>query len=339
MMDVTFMLVGHETPALAMFIYLPASALETSINSKSTSVHFNVTEGYSSTQIRSNVSPDSKSSPEFICGAGAAFANIVLTFPVNKAIFRQQIHGINLSGAVKQLQLEGIRNLYRGLGPPLLLKCTTLSLTFGLYDFYNKQIQRWNNESLPILPVKLMAATLAGTTEAILTPFERVQALLQDRHQQRKYTNTVQSFHQLKRFGLREYYRGLTPILLRNGPSNAVYFGLREPIRNILPNYESSLGNVAGDFVSGAVLGAIISTMYYPLNVVKSVMQRQAGGEFTSFYKTFIRVFNERNRSVKKLYYGVQANFMRSLISWGIINATYEILKKSFFQNDNSLLS
>ncbi|EDV20413.1 uncharacterized protein TRIADDRAFT_31936 [Trichoplax adhaerens] len=318
-----------------MLIYLPRNHFS-SIKNNATSVHFNVTEGYSSTQIRSNVSPNSKSSPEFVCGAGAAFANIVLTFPVNKAIFRQQIHGINLSSAVKQLQLEGVRNLYRGLGPPLLLKCTTLSLTFGLYDFYNKQIHRWNHGStLPALPVKLLAATLAGTTEAILTPFERVQVLLQDRHQQRKYTNTVQAFHNLKRFGLKEYYRGLTPILIRNGPSNAVYFALREPVRNILPNYQSSAGNIASDFVSGAVLGAVISTMYYPLNVVKSVMQRKAGGEFTSFNKTFIKVFNDRNRSVQKLYYGVQANFMRSLISWGIINATYEILKRNFFQPDN----
>jgi hypothetical protein len=32
---------------------------------------------------------------EFVCGWGAAFINITATFPINKAIFRQQLHGIS----------------------------------------------------------------------------------------------------------------------------------------------------------------------------------------------------------------------------------------------------
>jgi hypothetical protein len=36
-------------------------------------------------------------------------------------------------------------------------------------------------------------------------------------------------------FGWKEFYRGLVPILFRNGPSNAVFFVLREEAQKFQP--------------------------------------------------------------------------------------------------------
>ncbi|XP_013913020.1 PREDICTED: solute carrier family 25 member 51 isoform X1 [Thamnophis sirtalis] len=173
------------------------------------------------------------SGKHYLCGYCAAITNIAITFPIQKVLFRQQLYGVRTRDAICQLQKDGIRNLYRGILPPLMQKSTTLALMFGLYEDLSSVLLR--HISTPEIFARSLAAVLAGTTEAGLTPFERVQTLLQDYKHHDKFTNTYQAFRVLREHGAREYYRGLVPILLRNGPSNALFFGLRGPIKQCLP--------------------------------------------------------------------------------------------------------
>jgi hypothetical protein len=55
----------------------------------------------------------------------------------------------------------------------------------------------------PEFAARSVAAVLAGTTEAIFTPLERVQTLLQDHRHHDKFTNTYQAFRALKCHGIR----------------------------------------------------------------------------------------------------------------------------------------
>ncbi|VDH98547.1 Hypothetical predicted protein [Mytilus galloprovincialis] len=71
----------------------------------------NISQKEMSTYIQNR---NTKNYEEFICGWGAAFVNIGFTFPINKVMFRQQLHGVRVCKAVGQLQKEGMRHLYRG---------------------------------------------------------------------------------------------------------------------------------------------------------------------------------------------------------------------------------
>lgn len=276
---------------------------------------------------------------EFICGWGAAFINISITFPINKVMFRQMLHGVHTHKAFEQLRQEGIRYLYRGLAPPLIQKTVTVSLMFGTYNEYRRLLDHHYYQTIPSDIVRSStAAFLAGCTEAILTPFERVQMLLQDHQYHDRYKNTFHVFRELKSYGVREYYRGLTAVLCRNGPSNILFFGLRGPIKDLLPNEKIShlwWSELLRDFVSGAILGAVLSTGFYPVNVIRTKMQASdAGKPFLSVQEAFRQVYNERGRSFRKLFYGVHANYTRALLSWGIINASYEILRKLLYSQE-----
>ncbi|XP_038051357.1 mitochondrial nicotinamide adenine dinucleotide transporter SLC25A51-like [Patiria miniata] len=268
---------------------------------------------------------------EFTGGAGAAFINIIVTFPVNKIIFRQQLHSIRVHKALSQLKKEGARHLYRGVLPPLLQRMSGLSLMFGLYDQYSRILIRHCSDC-PLIVAKVSAALLSGTTEAILVPFERVQTLLQDHRHMKNFDNTFQVFHRLRHYGLREYYRGLTPILLRNGPSNAIFFTMREKLQTFTPKDASRVQKISSDFVNGAILGASLSTIWFPVNVIKTKMQSQVGGEFVSAWRTLHIVYNERGRRWRAMFRGVHLNFSRALISWGIINASYGILTSTLHE-------
>ncbi|KAK6061575.1 hypothetical protein COOONC_00759 [Cooperia oncophora] len=83
------------------------------------------------------------------------------------------------------------------------------------------------------------------------------------------------------------------------------------------------------DFVSGAILGASISTIFFPINVVKNHMQSKVGVAFENPFSVFCKVWQERQKSLRMLYLGVHLNFTRSLLAWGITNTVYELLRRS----------
>ncbi|XP_032062241.1 solute carrier family 25 member 51 [Aythya fuligula] len=285
-------------------------------------------EGFAPVDSKEELSSDiaDTSGKHYLCGYCAAFTNIAVTFPIQKVLFRQQLYGLKTKDAVHQLQKDGMRNLYRGILPPLMQKTTTLALMFGLYEDFSSLLH--SHTTAPELLTRSMAAVLAGTTEAVLTPFERVQTLLQDYKHHDKFTNTYQAFKVLKVYGMREYYRGLVPILLRNGPSNVLFFGLRGPIKQCLPEATSYSTHLVNDFICGGLLGAMLGFLFFPVNVVKARMQAQIGGEFQSFSTVFVKIWLERDRKLINLFRGAHLNYHRSVLSWGIINATYEFLLK-----------
>lgn len=186
----------------------------------------------------------------------------------------------------------------------------------------------------------------------MLCPFERIQALLQTSAFHDKIRNTADAFQAVRQHSAKEFYRGFSAIVIRNSLSNVLFFTAREPL--MLAVFHLGLKTVDGrhldssaptdlarakkeapiisliaDFVSGAFLGASISTLFFPVNAVKIRMQSTLATEFLSPWAVFRLVWDERNRSLKGLYRGVQMNFGRSLISWGITNTMYELLKRT----------
>lgn len=237
----------------------------------------------------------------------------------------QILEGVPATTAAKQLSKEGARLLYRGILPPLCQKTLSLSLMFSLYEGCRRRVYiLWEHKTF----ARVFAAQFAGTCEAILMPLERVQTLLQDWRYHHRFRNTPHAFSVLLReYGVAECYRGLVPIIFRNGSSNLMFFTLREHSKEFLGDNNSLMAN----FISGALIGGFTSTFFYPVNVIKVHMQSKVGGDFERFTKCCRDVYIARNRSISSFYKGVHLNFMRSFISWGVINASYDTLKKLLF--------
>ena len=225
----------------------------------------------------------------FVRGGLSGGVNVLVTFPINKVMFRQQLQGSTSAEAVAAMRREGGRNLYRGLGPPLMQKAVSTSLMFGIYTDTQRQLDGagWH----PV--VSHGAASLgAGATEAVLTPFERVQTLLQDPRYNQRFKNTSEVFAEMwKELGAKEFYRGLSAVVLRNSVSNMLFFVGREPLMDAIGSGGSGSGsgggsgsgsgggsgsgsggggggdtkNLTGSFISGAILGGAISCIVYPV--------------------------------------------------------------------------
>ncbi|KAL9697124.1 hypothetical protein quinque_000565 [Culex quinquefasciatus] len=131
--------------------------------------------------------------------------------------------------------------------------------------------------------------------------------------------------------GFRELYRGLVPILWRNGPSNAMFFVMREEADRRLPKRATAVTQRTQEFFAGACIGAFISSVFYPINVLKVTMQSKLGGPNESMWVALQQVYNERDRKLRNVYKGVSMNCTRAFFSWGIMNSAYEQLKKVFY--------
>uniref|UniRef100_A0A0N5APK0 Mitochondrial carrier protein n=1 Tax=Syphacia muris TaxID=451379 RepID=A0A0N5APK0_9BILA len=296
-----------------------------------------------------------KQQKDFLCGCGAGFVETTILYPQSKLIFRQQLCGFGAKAALTQLRSEGIRHLYRGLLPPLLMRSASRALMFGMYEKWRSFlccVESPVYSSFTLCHAE--AAFLAGSCEALLCPLERTQVILQCPKYHNRFRNTAHAMRDLACMGTKELYRGFSIIIFRNGFSNSLFFTMREPLRKkiLLLDKEYSLHSkkfsdrfplpvihFCADFCSGALLGACISTLFFPVNVVKNQMQSTVQTKFQSSWKIFFIVLKERG-SFSGLYRGVGLNFTRSiaenlchrsLLAWGITNSVYEFLRERRF--------
>jgi hypothetical protein len=282
-----------------------------------------------------------RSTTEFVSGYIAACASITVLYPLNKLIFRQILGGLSSRVAIAQIQKEGFNNLYRGLLPPLLQKSTSYSIMFGsqheyylwlraLTDTSQNELIRGLSEPQRHFMATSASAAMAGLTEASLTPLERIQAIMQMQEYHTRFRHTWHAFREIgMQYGPFELYRGLSAICLRNSLSNVMFFTSRTRLKSLFPPAKNNLHNAVYDFLSGGLLGAFISTVFYPLNVVKSHMQARIGGKYYGTVETLKMTFELKNRNVKLFYKGVGSNFLRAVLAWGITNAVYEAALKS----------
>uniref|UniRef100_A0A452SMA6 Solute carrier family 25 member 53 n=2 Tax=Ursus americanus TaxID=9643 RepID=A0A452SMA6_URSAM len=277
-------------------------------------------------------SPGKKSwhSQAYALGAVSNFMSTFLTFPIYKVVFRQQIHAMAMSQAVQQLWHEGPQYFYRGIYPPLLSKTLQGTLLFGTYDSLLCSLSPVGPHSLQH---RWAAGLMSGVVEAVaLSPFERVQNVLQDGRKQARFPSTVSILKEFNSYGLwgrlsLGYYRGFWPVLLRNSLGSALYFSFKDPIQDGLA--EQGLPNWVPALVSGSVNGTITCLVLYPLIVLVANMQSHIGWQsMPSLWASAQDVWDTRGRKVFLIYRGGSLVILRSSVTWGLTTAIHDFLQR-----------
>eukprot|EP00033_Pygsuia_biforma_P004317 GCRY01004733.1.p1 GENE.GCRY01004733.1~~GCRY01004733.1.p1 ORF type:complete len:280 (-),score=45.07 GCRY01004733.1:500-1339(-) len=268
--------------------------------------------------------PPERAFRESVRGGTATFCSIILTSPVHKVVTRIMLSGHSSLYVARQLAKEGLTGLFRGVGPPLLQRSFQMAFMFGLYDKYTSVLK--HHTDLSSRNVSVLAGVAAGVSEVSLMPFERIQTLLLAPEHNCRFINTFDAVRKIQPYGLKEYYRGFVPILARNAAATCLYFNARSFLYAYLPKPQSSQGSLANDFFCGALVGSTISTIMFPLNVAKSLQQQTLGGRYITVFSSLKQAALQRG-GFMHMYRGVSINFMRSLLSWGLINSIYGLLE------------
>ncbi|OQS03822.1 Mitochondrial Carrier (MC) Family [Thraustotheca clavata] len=168
---------------------------------------------------------------------------------------------------------EGLRGLYAGLPPTLMLAVPSTVLYYTSYDYMVREGKKKFPELSVIMP--LLAGSSARIVAAtIVSPLELVRTRMQGHgknFQGNGMWNTLRTAVQQQ--GFKALYRGLNATLARDVPFSAIYWTCFEHFRSTLEAKFPESTKIEQSFGAGAMAGAIAATLTTPFDVVKTLQQ------------------------------------------------------------------
>ncbi|KAI8346880.1 mitochondrial carrier domain-containing protein [Choanephora cucurbitarum] len=274
-----------------------------------------------------------------IAGAGAGIVSSIVTCPLDVAKTRLQNQSIALpgerlyKGTVGTLSRiwheEGIRGLYRGLGPTILGYLPTWAIYFTAYDYCKNQ---WAGEIGPNKEwlLHITSAMSAGAASTMLTnPLWVIKTRLMTQNERTayRYNNTLHAFITIAREeGFRGFYKGLGPSLI--GVSHvAVQFPLYERLKSLLyvDRNASSTGSTS-ILLASALSKMAASLATYPHEVIRTRLQNQTRKPYK--YQGIFHAIEviSKEEGIRGFYKGLSTNLVRTVPSSALTILTYEMV-------------
>ncbi|KAF0441146.1 mitochondrial carrier [Gigaspora margarita] len=285
-----------------------------------------------------------------IAGAVAGCVSSIVTCPLDVVKTRLQNQGKVTNdqrvppyrGTGKTLKRiwieEGIRGLYRGLGPTLYGYLPTWAIYFSAYDYFKSVLgERSGRTADHRWVVHIFAAMGAGATSTIVTnPLWVIKTRFMTQNQTTTYLyrNTFHAFSTIyEQEGMKGFYKGLGPSLM--GVSHvAVQFPLYEKMKVWLKSPDKELSNLSILFASSvSKMAASIAT--YPHEVVRTRLQNQTCKPFK--YLGIWHAVNviRHEEGFLAFYKGMSTNLLRTVPASALTILTYEVLVRKLNANSD----
>ncbi|XP_068179478.1 mitochondrial glutathione transporter SLC25A40 isoform X2 [Antennarius striatus] len=245
-----------------------------------------------------------------------------------------------LDAFVKIVRGEGIKALWSGLSPTLVMAVPATAIYFTCYE-----------QLCAVLRVKMgsyaqEAPLVAGGVARVfavtlISPLELIRTKLQaEKQSYRQLIDCIRGAVQTD--GWLSLWRGLGATLLRDVPFSAIYWSNYEMGKKWLcEKYNTTEPTIAITFISGAVSGSIAAILTLPFDVVKTRRQVELGELQAKklAYKASASTFSVMKRIVAQDGFGgLLAGFLPRVIkvapACAIMISSYEI-GKAFFRKHN----
>ncbi|NXL79613.1 S2539 protein, partial [Leptocoma aspasia] len=181
-----------------------------------------------------------------------------------------------LDAFVKITRYEGIRSLWSGLPPTLVMAVPATVIYFTTYDqlrdYLHARVGSWSHY-IPLLAGAL--ARLGAVT--VISPLELIRTKMQSQQlSYRELRVCIQSA--VAQDGWLSLWRGWGPTVLRDVPFSALYWFNYELVRTWLCRQAWLDGaNFMVSFTSGAISGTVAAVLTLPFDVVKTQRQIELG--------------------------------------------------------------
>lgn len=251
---------------------------------------------------------------------------------------------LQLNGTVdafmKISRFEGVKSLWSGLGPTLVLALPTTVLYFVAYEQFRLRLKDLNTKRTGNIDVPMWVPAVAGCSARVLAvtcvnPLELIRTKMQS--EKLSYFEVGGALKTLLRehgvFGL---WKGLFPTILRDVPFSSIYWTSYETCKKL---YNVKDPTVGFSFCAGAVSGSIAAFCTVPFDVVKTHQQIEFGetviytdkpGKPSGTFETMLKIF--KNHGIRGLYAGVVPRLIKVTPACAIMIASFEHGKNFFYQ-------
>ncbi|KAI9477265.1 hypothetical protein LPJ78_004341 [Coemansia sp. RSA 989] len=274
---------------------------------------------------------------QFAAGAVAGVSEILCMYPLDVAKTRLMLQ-VGKGGSEQYKSIldvfkriikeEGPTRLYRGILPPIMVEAPKRAIKFAANDTYGPMYKKLFNKTELTQPLAIMTGVTAGITEALIvaTP-ELVKIRLQAKENAGRYSGTMDCVRKIyAEEGVKAFANGLEATIWRHALWNGGYFGSIFGIKKMLPKAESKKGELALNFVAGAIGGTIGTTLNTPPDVVKTRIQNHNPAKGPAPYTTFLAGARTiaREEGVRALYKGYVPKVLRLGPGGGILLVVYD---------------
>ncbi|KAF9458718.1 mitochondrial tricarboxylate transporter [Collybia nuda] len=277
-----------------------------------------------------------KPTHSLFAGATAGAIEAFVTYPTEFVKTRSQFGGKKegpLTIIKETVKNKGIVGLYSGCTALIVGNAVKAGVRFVSYDHFKQMLA--DPQGKVSAPRSLLAGLGAGMTEAIfaVTPSETIKTKLIDdaKRPNPQYRGLIHGTTSIVRQeGLRGIYRGLFPVMMRQGANSAVRFttyttlkqfvqGTARPGQTLPSAITFGIGGIAG-------LVTVYTTM--PLDVVKTRMQSlEARAQYRNTFHCAYRIFTEEG--ILRFWTGTTPRLARLVLSGGIVFTVYENIIKA----------
>ncbi|KAI8365404.1 mitochondrial carrier domain-containing protein [Radiomyces spectabilis] len=274
-----------------------------------------------------------------IAGAGAGIVSSIVTCPLDVVKTRLQNQGKAEPGSKAMYKgtlgtlsrtwnEEGIRGLYRGLGPTILGYLPTWAIYFTAYDYFKI---RWahigeNNREWMLHIASAMSAGAISTSLTNPLWVIKTRFMTQSELTPYRYNNTLHAFITIAREeGFRGFYKGLGPSLI--GVSHvAVQFPLYEKLKVWLHADTNAPGASTSILVASSLSKMAASVATYPHEVIRTRLQNQTRKPYKYRGICHGLAVIGKEEGFRGFYKGLPTNLMRTVPSSAMTILTYELL-------------
>ncbi|KAG0289021.1 hypothetical protein BGZ96_007314 [Linnemannia gamsii] len=273
---------------------------------------------------------------QFVAGAVAGVSEILTMYPLDVVKTRFQLQ-VGTGGAdgyssigdcfKKIIKNEGFGTLYRGIIPPIMVEAPKRATKFAANEQYTILYRGILGEDVNKQGLSILTGVSAGITEAFLVvPFELVKIRLQDKANAGKYKGSMDALTKIVRAeGALALFNGLEATLWRHASWNGGYFGCIQGVKSVIPEAETPNGNLARNFVAGAIGGTFATMLNTPFDVVKTRIQNQAKGSVLKYNWTLPGVaMVYREEGFRALYKGFVPKVLRLGPGGGILLVVFD---------------
>uniref|UniRef100_A0A8C1DEA3 Mitochondrial glutathione transporter SLC25A40 n=1 Tax=Cyprinus carpio carpio TaxID=630221 RepID=A0A8C1DEA3_CYPCA len=245
-----------------------------------------------------------------------------------------------LDAFIKIIHVEGVRSLWSGLPPTLVMAVPATVIYFTCYDQLCSVLKHRMGDRSDYVP--LLAGAIARVGSAtVISPLELVRTKMQSEKLSYRELSAV-IWSALHNKGWRSLWRGWGPTLLRDVPFSAMYwFNYEKGKAWLCQYYNCSDPTFAITFMAGALSGSFASVITLPFDVVKTRRQVELGELQTiklstqvssSTYHVMKRIVAENG--VSGLFAGFLPRLIKVAPACAVMISTYEF-GKAFFHRYN----
>lgn len=240
---------------------------------------------------------------------------------------------------IKIIHQEGIKSLWSGLPPTLVMAIPATVIYFTCYDQLCAALKSRMTDHPQEAPLFAGAIARVGSA-TVISPLELIRTKLQSQKQSyRELTDCIRSAVEAE--GWLSLWRGLGPTLLRDVPFSAMYWYNYERAKSFLcQRYDTQEPTMSISFLSGALSGSIAAIVTLPFDVVKTRRQVELGelqalnlsSQGSSTFSCMSRIVAEQGFS--GLFSGFLPRLIKVAPACAIMISAYEF-GKAFFRKHN----